>query len=51
MVNRFFSAAWGLADVHGWTDNALLHALIDALEREPHDVQDRILALLDEDEE
>jgi hypothetical protein len=49
-MDSFFNAVWTVADERGWTDNALLHALVDVLEREPRDVRDRILALLGEKE-
>ena len=50
-MDSFFNAVWTIADERGWTDNTLLHALIDVLEREPRDVRDRIVALLDEGEQ
>lgn len=45
-MSSFLRAVWALADRHGWTDNALLHAVLDVLEQEPLEVQERILALL-----
>jgi hypothetical protein len=49
-MDSFFNAVWTIADERGWTDNTLLHALVDVLEREPRDARDRILALLGEKE-
>jgi hypothetical protein len=46
-MDSFFNSAWTIADKCGWTDNTLLHALMDVLEREPRSVQERILAHLD----
>lgn len=46
-MGSFFDSAWSIADKCGWTDNTLLHQLMDVLEREPCDVQERILAQLD----
>jgi len=46
-MGSFFNSAWTIADERGWTDNTLLHALMDVLEREPRDVRERILAHLD----
>lgn len=50
-MDNFFNAVWTIADERGWTDNTLLHALVDVLEREPRDVRDRIVALLGEKEQ
>lgn len=43
----FFDEAWTIADKNGWTDNTLLHVLIEVLETEGREVQERVLAGLD----
>ena len=49
-MSSFFSTVWAVADERGWTDNTLLHALLDVLEQEPREVQERIVALLGDKE-
>jgi hypothetical protein len=49
-MSSFYRTAWAVADERGWTDNTLLHALMDVLEQEPREVQERIIALLGEKE-
>ena len=41
-----FDALWAIADEQGWTDNALLHKLIDALEGMPREQQEHIITML-----
>jgi hypothetical protein len=39
-----FDALWLIADERGWTDNALLHKLIDVLENLPREQQEQIIS-------
>ena len=39
-----FDALWAIADERGWTDNRLLHKLIDALENLPREQQEQIIS-------
>ena len=46
-----FDELWAIADERGWTDNALLHKLIDALEDMPREQQEHIITLIKEPEQ
>jgi hypothetical protein len=49
---EMFDALWAIADKRGWTDNTLLHKLIDVLENVPREQQEQIItAVKDEDED
>ena len=40
---EMFAALWAVADERGWTDNTLLHKLIDVLENVSREQQEQIL--------
>ena len=42
-----FDALWAVADKRGWTDNALLHKLIDVLENVSREQQEQIISGLE----
>jgi hypothetical protein len=46
-MTDFSQKVWAVADANNWTDNALLHELLDVIECEPQEVQDRLVAALD----
>ncbi len=50
-MGDFFTRAWAVADSRNWTDNRLLDELLDVLEREPREVQDRITKALENNHE
>ena len=45
-----FDALWAIADERGWTDNALLHKLIDVLEAAPREQQEQIITAVKENQ-
>lgn len=47
---EFFDEAWAIADKNNWTDNRLLYVLLDVLETESREVQERVLAGLENKE-
>lgn len=44
---KMFDALWAVADKHGWTDNTLLHKLIDVLENMSREQQEQIISGLE----
>jgi hypothetical protein len=46
---EMFDALWVVADERGWTDNTLLHKLIDVLENVSREQQEQILAAVKEE--
>jgi hypothetical protein len=45
---EMFDALWGIADERGWTDNRLLHVLLDVLENVPREQQEQIITAVKE---
>ena len=43
-----FDALWAIADERGWTDNTLLHKLIDVLENVSREQQEQIITAVKE---
>lgn len=43
-----FDALWAIADERGWTDNTLLHKLIDVLEDVSREQQEQIITAVKE---
>ena len=43
-----FDALWAIADEQGWTDNTLLHKLIEVLENVPREQQEQIITAIKE---
>jgi hypothetical protein len=48
---NFYEEAWAVADENNWTDNALLHALLEVLETESLECQERVLSGLEREGE
>ena len=47
MKMYMFNALWGVADERNWTDNRLLHVLLDVLENVPREQQEQIISGLE----
>lgn len=43
-----FDALWDIADERGWTDNYLLHNLIEVLDNVPREQQEQIITAVKE---
>lgn len=48
---EMFDALWAIADERGWTDNRLLHVLLDVLENVPREQQEQIITAVKERED
>lgn len=48
MKMYMFNALWAVADERRWTDNCLLHKLIDVLEDMPREQQEQIITAVKE---